>query len=108
MSIRTEDVYRSSNGDRWQLLFDSSNQKTVVRHLPNASSGGAVSEARLPQKISCGSVAQGRNLMRSGAPSPFGRLPCPRAGLPNCFGFRGPSVQSQPIGTANAGACCCP
>jgi hypothetical protein len=45
MSIKTEEVYRSSNGDRWQLLFDSSNQQTVVRHLPNASSGGAVSEA---------------------------------------------------------------
>ena len=45
MSIRTEDVYRSSNGDRWQLLFDSSNQRTVVRHLPSASSGGAASEA---------------------------------------------------------------
>jgi hypothetical protein len=25
-------VYRGSNGDRWQLLFDSSNQQTVVRH----------------------------------------------------------------------------
>ena len=44
MSIRTEDVYRSSNGDRWQLLYDSLKQQTVVRHLPNASSGGAVSE----------------------------------------------------------------
>jgi hypothetical protein len=46
MSIRTEDVYRSSNGDRWQLLYDSSNQQMIVRHLPTASSGGAASEAR--------------------------------------------------------------
>ena len=44
MSIRTEDVYRSSNGDRWQLLIDPSTQQTLVRHVPNASSGGAATE----------------------------------------------------------------
>ena len=44
MSITTEEVYRSSNGDRWQVVYDSSNQKTIIRHLPNASSGGAASE----------------------------------------------------------------
>ena len=46
--------------------------------------------------------------MRSGAPSLLGRPSCPRAGPPGCFGFRCPIVQSQPFGTANGGACCCP
>jgi hypothetical protein len=44
MSIRTEDVYHSSNGDRWQLLIDPSTQQTLVRHVPKASSGGAATE----------------------------------------------------------------
>jgi hypothetical protein len=44
MSIVTKDVYRSSNGDRWQVLYGSSDQQILVRHLPNASSGGSVSE----------------------------------------------------------------
>jgi hypothetical protein len=44
MNIKTEEVYRSSNGDRWQLLQDTSTQQTVVRHLPNASSGGTATE----------------------------------------------------------------
>jgi hypothetical protein len=30
----------------WQLLYDSSGQQRVVRHLPNASSGGAPRDAR--------------------------------------------------------------
>ena len=44
MSIKTEEVYRSSNGDRWQLLQDASTQQVLVRHVPNASSGGAAVE----------------------------------------------------------------
>jgi hypothetical protein len=44
MSMKSQDVYRSSNGDRWQLLHDSSTQQTLVRHVPNASSGGTATE----------------------------------------------------------------
>lgn len=44
MSMTPQDVYRSSNGDRWQLLYESSTHQTIVRHLPNASSGGTASD----------------------------------------------------------------
>ena len=39
-----DDVYRSSNGDVWQLVREASTGRILVRHTPNVSSGGAVSE----------------------------------------------------------------
>lgn len=39
-----DDVYRSSNGDLWQLVRDAPGGRMLVRHTPNASSGGAASE----------------------------------------------------------------
>jgi hypothetical protein len=44
MSVKTEDLYRSSNGDCWQLLHDSSTQRTLVRHVPNTRSGGTATD----------------------------------------------------------------
>jgi hypothetical protein len=44
MSISTETFYSSSNGDRWQLVHDGETRRYVVRHEPNLSSGGEVSE----------------------------------------------------------------
>ena len=38
------DVYRSSNGDRWRLITDSVSGRRVVRHEPNTSSGGQITE----------------------------------------------------------------
>ena len=37
------DIYRSSNGDRWLLISDSSGQQ-LVRHEPNPASGGPATE----------------------------------------------------------------
>jgi hypothetical protein len=44
MSILVDDFYRSSNGDRWQLFRDTASGREVVRHEPNLSSGGKVTE----------------------------------------------------------------
>jgi hypothetical protein len=38
------DFYRSSNGDRWQLLRDPDSGRQIVRHEPNLASGGKVTE----------------------------------------------------------------
>ena len=38
------DFYRSSNGDRWQRIRDTSSGRSIVRHEPNLSSGGRVTE----------------------------------------------------------------
>jgi hypothetical protein len=44
MTVETRDFYRSSNGDRWQLVRDTSTDVSVVRHEPNLASGGQVTE----------------------------------------------------------------
>ncbi len=44
MAITTEDFYRSSNGDRWQLIRDIASGRTFVRHEPNLSSGGRTTD----------------------------------------------------------------
>jgi hypothetical protein len=40
MAITTEDFYRSSNDDRWQLIRDTASGRSFVRHEPNLSSSG--------------------------------------------------------------------
>ena len=46
MTTLTNDFYRSSNGDRWQLIRDTETGRRIVRHEPNLASGG-----RLPRLI---------------------------------------------------------
>ena len=41
------DLYRSSNGDVWQLLHDPASGQMMVRHTPNAASGGQVRETSI-------------------------------------------------------------
>jgi hypothetical protein len=44
MAITTDDFYRSSNGDRWQLIRDTASGRCFVRHEPNLSSGGRTTD----------------------------------------------------------------
>src|ERR1700730_5851614 len=44
MALSAEDFYRSSNGDRWQLIRDTASGRSFVRHEPNLSSGGRVTD----------------------------------------------------------------
>jgi hypothetical protein len=44
MIIEIDDFYRSSNGDRWRLVRDTETGHRTVRHEPNLSSGGRVTE----------------------------------------------------------------
>jgi hypothetical protein len=44
MTIQIDDFYRSSNGDRWRLVRDTETGLRTVRHEPNLSSGGRVTE----------------------------------------------------------------
>ena len=46
---QVDDVYRSSNGDFWQLVRHASIDRVLVRHTPNPSSGGAVSEVSVEE-----------------------------------------------------------
>lgn len=46
---QVDDVYRSSNGDHWQLIRESSTGRIMVRHTPNVPSGGAPSEVSVEE-----------------------------------------------------------
>ena len=44
MEQAAQEIYRSSNGDRWTLIRDISAGRVFVRHEPNSSSGGQVTD----------------------------------------------------------------
>jgi hypothetical protein len=44
MAMTAKDFYRSSNGDRWQLIRDIASGRSFVRHEPNLSSGGRTTD----------------------------------------------------------------
>jgi hypothetical protein len=44
MTVMEEDIYRSSNGDCWKLVRDTSTGRLVVRHEPNQASGGSMTD----------------------------------------------------------------
>jgi hypothetical protein len=44
MALTAEDFYRSSNGDRWQLIRDTAFGRSFVRHEPNLASGGRITD----------------------------------------------------------------
>ena len=52
MALSAEDFYRSSNGDRWQLIRDTTSGRSFVRHEPNLSSGGRVTETDVEEFLS--------------------------------------------------------
>jgi hypothetical protein len=52
MASSTETFYSSSNGDCWQLVKKAESGRYAVRHEPNVSSGGQVSELDIPAFLS--------------------------------------------------------
>ena len=46
---RSDDIYRSSNGDVWRLLRDVSSTRAFVRHTSNQSSGGSVHDVTVEE-----------------------------------------------------------
>ena len=49
MAIAAEDFYRSSNGDRWQLVRDTDSGRSFVRHEPNLLSGGRTTDTNIEE-----------------------------------------------------------
>ena len=43
-AVRTIEIYRSPNGDRWLLARDPETGRVFVRHEPNLPSGGQVAD----------------------------------------------------------------
>jgi hypothetical protein len=49
MARSEEDFYRTSNGDRWQLIRDTASGRSFVRHEPNLSSDGRVTDTNVEE-----------------------------------------------------------
>ena len=49
MALSVQDFYRSSNGDRWQLVRDPDTGRAFVRHEPNLASGGRITETEIDE-----------------------------------------------------------
>ena len=48
MAVLTREIYRSApNGDRWLLARDPDSSRVFVRHEPNLSSGGQVTDIEI-------------------------------------------------------------
>jgi hypothetical protein len=52
MLASVTEIYRSSNGDRWQLIRDAGQTGAWVRHTPNASSGGRTTDTSVEDFLS--------------------------------------------------------
>jgi hypothetical protein len=56
--------YRSSNGDRWDLVREPGSETLLVRHQPNKASGGASSTTGIDEFLSEGHGPQHEALLR--------------------------------------------
>jgi hypothetical protein len=65
VAIRTREIYRSANGDRWLLANDPESGKVFVRHEPNLPSGGQVTDIEIGAfLIGAGSGPEKQELLR--------------------------------------------
>jgi hypothetical protein len=47
-----KEIYRSSNGDRWTVIRDTSSRRQFVRHEPDLSPGGRVTDTDVDEFLS--------------------------------------------------------
>jgi hypothetical protein len=51
VAVRTIEIYRSPNGDRWLLARDPETGRVFVRHEPNLPSGGQVANIEIGPNV---------------------------------------------------------
>ena len=65
VAVRTREIYRSSNGDRWLLARDPDTGRVFVRHEPNLPSGGQVADVEIGAfLIAAGNGPEKQELLR--------------------------------------------
>ena len=52
MTVSITEIYRSSNGDCWQLVRTTDPASTLVRHIPNTWSGGRTTDTTVAEFLS--------------------------------------------------------
>ena len=64
-AVRTREIYRSPNGDRWLLARDADIGRVFVRHEPNLPSGGQFADIEIGAfLIAAGSGPEKQELLR--------------------------------------------
>jgi hypothetical protein len=64
-AVRTREIYRSPNGDRWLLARDPDIGRVFVRHEPNLPSGGQVADIEIGAfLITAGNGPERQELLR--------------------------------------------
>jgi len=65
VTVRTREIYRSANGDRWLLARDPDAGRVFVRHEPNLPSGGQVADIEIGAfLIAAGNGPEKQELLR--------------------------------------------
>jgi hypothetical protein len=65
VAVRTREIYRSPNGDRWLLARDPETGRMFVRHEPNLPSGGQVVDIEIGAfLIAAGNGPEKQELLR--------------------------------------------
>src|SRR5262249_19127051 len=65
VTVRTREIYRSANGDRWLLACDPDTARVFVRHEPNLPSGGQVADIEIGAfLIAAGNGPEKQELLR--------------------------------------------
>jgi len=65
VAVRTREIYRSANGDRWLLARDPDTDRVFVRHEPNLPSGGQVADIEIGAfLIAAGNGPEKQELLR--------------------------------------------
>ena len=64
-AVRTREIYRSPNGDRWLLARGPETNRAFVRHEPNLPSGGQVVDIEIGAfLIAAGNGPEKQELLR--------------------------------------------
>jgi hypothetical protein len=65
VAVRTREIYRSANGDRWLLACDLDTARVFVRHEPNLPSGGQIADIEIGAfLIAAGNGPEKQELLR--------------------------------------------
>jgi hypothetical protein len=64
MPVKSRELYRSSNGDRWYLVREPRSGRVFIRHEPNAASGGDTALIEIADFLMQGHGPQHDELLR--------------------------------------------
>ena len=65
MTLHTDLIYRSQNGDAWHLLREAPSASILVRHTANAASGGQVTDLPVEDFLSINGAGPEHSTLRT-------------------------------------------